>query len=728
MSQGRETDLPEDRQIKQLEESDLLLYLYRSLIESADLVSGLRSALEIVSQFAGWAVGTAWLPAADESRLEFAAAWHLDDPRLSEFIGACAEQTFAPNLGMPGRVWQNRRPEWSRNLASESSDLFPLAPLAIRAALRAALCVPMVHENHADGVLMFHAREAKDQDNRFVQVVSRIATQLGFALHHKRAEDEIRRLAEERLEERARQQAAVAEIGRRALGSDSLGALMHETTARVAKILEVEFCKILELQPDGNELRLCAGVGWREGLVGHATVEAGPASQAGYTLGCNAPVIVQDLSAEKRFSAPPLLTEHGVVSGMSVVIPGRERPFGVLGAHTAKRRTFTPDDVHFLESVAHILSEAIERTRREAAIERSESWLRSLIATTQDAVVAIDRRGRIVLFNKSAEGIFGYRADEIIGEKVNRLMAEPYASEHDEYVARYERTGEARAIGRIRTVTAKRKDGSLFPIELSVTEISVDEEVHYAAFIRDISEKTRLQEKLVENERLAAIGNTAAKIAHEIANPLNGIYLTLQLIEHRLSRRQEPGEVVLSSLVRVKKEIARLNQLVQEFRTLARQQRYDFRPMHLAGLIADVVDLQQPSFEANGIFVECKVPADAPAIPVDEDRFKQALLNLLKNAAEAMPAGGVISIEVKPGNEDVTLEISDTGLGIAPDLDVFAPFVTTKKEGTGLGLLIVKQIVAAHGGEISFDSERGKGTTFRLTLPLERQSLHQGSG
>ena len=128
------------------------------------------------------------------------------------------------------------------------------------------------------------------------------------------------------------------------------------------------------------------------------------------------------------------------------------------------------------------------------------------------------------------------RADEVIGQKVNMLMAEPYATEHDEYIARYESTGEARAIGRIRTVTARRKNGEPFPIELSVTEIAVDQDVHYAAFIRDISEKTRLQGQLLESERLAAIGTTAAKIGHELANPLNGMSLTIQLLEQRLNK------------------------------------------------------------------------------------------------------------------------------------------------------------------------------------------------
>lgn len=740
---------------RQLEESDLLLSLYRALIESGDPASGLRTALEIVCRFTGWVAGSAWVPGRDGARLQFLTAWHIDDLKLVEFMAACEQKTFPRKLGMPGRVWENQKPEWTRDLAAEASNLFPMAPLAVRAGLSAALCVPIIHEGQVDGVLVFHAREVKDEDDRFVQVVSGVATQLGFALHHKRIEEELRRqdalirganerleqevnertarlleanqmlraeistrgVVEDRLEERARQQAAVAEIGRLALGGAEPLAVLQDTSERVTRTLGVEFCQIAELLPDGSGLRLCAGAGWRDGLVGHAILGAGSNSQSGYTLTCSEPVVVQDLSAETRFRAP-LLAEHRVVSGMSVVIPGHERAFGVLGAHTLKRRTFRSEDVHFLESVAHILSEAMERARRETALRRSESWLRSLVATTQDAVVSIDRRGRVVLFNAAAERIFGYRAGEIVGQKVNLLMAEPYASEHDDYVKRYERTGQARAIGRIRTVTAKRKDGALFPIELSVTEIAVDDQVHYAAFIRDISEKTRLQEKLLESEKLAAIGNTAAKIAHEIANPLNGIYLTLQLVEQRLLRRPVPDDAALSNIVKIKKEIGRLNQLVRDFRSLARQQTYDFRPLHLDRVIDEVVDLQQPLLQSHGIVIQRSIADDVPVVRVDEDKFKQALLNLIKNAAEAMPGGGVISIAVTRRGDEVVLEVADNGVGIPKGTDVFAPFVTTKKDGTGLGLLIVWQIATAHGGTVSYDSEPGQGTTFRLTLPL----------
>jgi PAS domain S-box-containing protein len=495
---------------------------------------------------------------------------------------------------------------------------------------------------------------------------------------------------------------------------------LKEACALVARTLNVEFCKILELLPDGQALCLLAGIGWDEGLVGRATVNAGLQSQSGYTLDCSRPVLVEDLRTETRFNGSSLLRDHGVVSGMSVIVEGTGRPFGVLGAHTSKQRTFSTDDIYFLEAVANVLSAAISREKSEEEMRRSESWLHNLIATTQDAVLSIDRRGCVVLFNAAAERIFGYSAEEIVGSKVNELMAEPYASEHDGYIARYERTGEARAIGRIRTVTAKRKNGELFPIELSVTEIEVDQEVHYAAFIRDISEKARLQDQLVERERLATIGTTAAKIGHELANPLNGMSLTIQLLEQRLSKQPYPPDNQVTATVRrLKNEISRLKQLAGQFRTISRRERYDFQATELADLIDDVIKIQRPHLAQLNIEVEQLIPTDLSTVIVDRDKIKQALLNLLKNAGEAMPHGGKITVEVHTTEDGILIDISDTGAGIPLDIDAFEPFVTTKKEGTGIGLVIVRQVVTAHGGKISYHSRPGEGTTFRIELPLK---------
>jgi PAS domain S-box-containing protein len=523
--------------------------------------------------------------------------------------------------------------------------------------------------------------------------------------------------AEKQLRARVHQQEKIVELGLAALAGMDLSGLMENACYLITQTLGVEYCKILELLPDDN-LILRAGVGWKEGCVGHVTVAGGSNSQAGFTLLAREPVIVEDLRLERRFNGPPLLSEHGVVSGMSVIIRTRERPFGVLGAHTSQKRTFVKDDIHFIQAIANTIGEMIERRQSEETLSRRDSWLRSLIATTQDAVVSIDRQGCIVLFNPAAERIFGYRTEEIAGKKVNQLMAEPHASEHDSYIARYERTGEARAIGRIRTVMAKRKNGEQFPIELSVTEIDVDQDVHYAAFIRDISEKNELHARLVESERLAAIGMTAAKIAHELGNPLNGMSLTVQLLEQRLARQSSPDSQAAATIKRLKDEISRLNQLAGEFRTISRKEKYDFRRISLARVVEDLIELQAGYFADRGIGVISLVPPDLPAISIDADKMKQALLNIMKNAAEAMPNGGKITVEAFATSNTVVLEIADTGTGIPLDLDAFEPFATTKKAGTGLGLVIVRQIVTAHSGKISYRSRPGEGTTFRIDLPI----------
>lgn len=738
------------------EEFELLLTLYRVLIETKDLSSACSATLQIVCEFTGWDLGLAWVPTPNEKELTLFTAWHLDNAKLVEFIEICQARSFPPNVGMPGRVWVRRKPEWTSNLAAESAELFPLAPFAARAGMKAALGVPVLDGENVLAVLVFYLLEFRQKDSGLVQVVSEVATQLGFAVRHKHIEEELERkevklqqvhgeleirvkdrtaellrvndllqaerAAREQLEEslnvRVRQQAAVAQIGQRALSGITLGALMKELSALTAETLGVEFCKILELLPDGKALLLRAGVGWKDGLVGVATVNTGAESQAGYTLLSDAPVVTENLQNETRFSGPALLHDHGVMSGVSVIITGKDRPFGVLGAHTKRQRAFSSDDVHFLEAVANVLSNAIARNKSEKEIRRSSNWLERLIETTQDAVVSIDREARIVLFNPTAERIFGYTRNEIVGQKVNLLMGEPYATEHDGYIERYERTGEARAIGRIRTVTAKRKNGELFPIELSVTKIAEDREVQYAAFIRDISEKARLQAQLVENERLVAIGTTAAKIGHELANPLNGMSLTIQLLEQRLSKQSNLVDSQITSTVsRLHNEVARLSTLLEQFRSLSRREKFDFQRTTVTALVGEAIEIELPRYAELGIHVECSFPSNLPAITVDIDKMKQVIFNLTKNAAEAMAGGGRMSIKASTSDDRVVLEMSDTGTGIPPEIDIFEPFFTTKPQGTGLGLSIVKQIVTAHGGSITYSSEHGKGTTFVIALP-----------
>jgi len=416
---------------------------------------------------------------------------------------------------------------------------------------------------------------------------------------------------------------------------------------------------------------------------------------------------------------------------LKVIELGTPIEFEETAPHNGGVRTFISNKFPLYDSagvpyaLCGISTDITERKRAEEREildrKRAETWLQSLVNTTQDAFISIDRQGRIVLFNPAAERMFGHGRAEIQGQKFNLLIAEPYASEYDSYITRHEPTGQRHAIGPIRTVVARRRNGEVFPVELAVTEVAAgeSEEARYGAFFRDISEKVRLQEQLIETERLAAIGTTAAKLAHEIGNPLNGMYMTVQLLERRLNKYADtPDDTVKSPMQTLKDEITHLNQLLHEFRSLSRREKYNFRPTALAAVAAEVLYIERPRYATLGIEVEEAFPADLHLVMADSVKLKQALLNLCNNAVEAMPQGGTLTLRAHNAEEQVVLEVVDTGLGIPDGVDIFEPFATTKTWGTGLGLVIVRQIVSAHGGTITYASERGKGTVFSLSLPL----------
>lgn len=349
----------------------------------------------------------------------------------------------------------------------------------------------------------------------------------------------------------------------------------------------------------------------------------------------------------------------------------------------------------------------------------AETVLRALIDATQDAVVFIDRQARIVVFNPAAEKMFGYAQADVLGQKVNVLMAEPYARDHDQYLEHYERTGEKRAIGRIRTVAGKRANGEVFPIELSVTQVASGAAVNYAAFIRDISEKTRHQKETAENARLITIGATVTRLAHELGSPLNGLYMTAQLLERLIDKPLNlPDAKIASTVQTIVGEIRRLNSMLSEFRFVSRAEHFDFKPVSIPDVIRDVLSLEQAHYINREVRVHQQVPADLPPVMGDADKLKQVFLNLCNNAVDAMSNGGELTLRASSNDRHAVVEVIDSGYGIPEGIDVWAPFVTTKDAGTGLGLMIVRKIVTAHQGTIEYRSESGKGTTFQLTLPL----------
>jgi signal transduction histidine kinase len=203
-----------------------------------------------------------------------------------------------------------------------------------------------------------------------------------------------------------------------------------------------------------------------------------------------------------------------------------------------------------------------------------------------------------------------------------------------------------------------------------------------------------------------------------VGNPLNGMAVATQLLQRRL-RKYDLDDHIHAAVRALMEQILRLSNLLQEFRSLSRRQEFVWRPTNLTAVVQEVLAAELPLYTERGITVEQRFALDIPLVQADSDKLQQVVFNLCKNAVEAMPAGGTLTVRVHHTEEQAILEVADTGAGIPLGVNIFEPFVTTKAEGTGLGLAIVQQIVEAHRGILTYTSTPSQGTTFRIVLPVQ---------
>lgn len=350
---------------------------------------------------------------------------------------------------------------------------------------------------------------------------------------------------------------------------------------------------------------------------------------------------------------------------------------------------------------------------RTADLRESSERLRSIIDSAADAIVVIDINGRIESFSRTAERLFGYPAAEVMGRNVSILMPSPYHEEHDGYLARYLAIGEPRNIGIGRQVNGRRRDGTTFPLHLSVGEMSIGGERKFTGIMHDLSARVRLEEQLREQTTLARLGEMAAVIAHEVKNPLAGIRGAIQVIGGRLPGDSKDGAMVTEIVSR----IDALNELMKDLLLFARPPQPHPAAVEIDSLLAATTELlaDDPAFTN----VSVRVDGAAPRIFADAALLKIVFVNLLINAAHAMPQGGTIQVSIGAANGTCHIAFSDAGPGIPPSVreKIFTPFFTTKSRGTGLGLPTARRLVEAHRGTISITCPPAGGTTVLVQLP-----------
>jgi two-component system, LuxR family, sensor kinase FixL len=371
-----------------------------------------------------------------------------------------------------------------------------------------------------------------------------------------------------------------------------------------------------------------------------------------------------------------------------------------------------------------------ERLAMEVALEAAEARLRSIMRTVPDALIIIDDRGRIESLSSTAERLFGYAMVEVAGKNVRMLMPEPHRGQHDEYLKRYLATGERHIIGIGRIVVGQRKDGSTFPMHLTVGELRSADRHHFTGFIRDLTDQQmtesrlkELQSEVTHMSRFTALGEMASTLAHEINQPLTAINNYLKGCQRLIDRIEGPETAVLRDAVaKAAEQALRAGHIIRRLREFVARGDSERRVEDLPKLIEDASTLALIGAKENGIAVSFRLDPKADLVLADRIQIQQVLVNLIRNAIEVLAeSNGRRELEIASlVNDDSTfqVEIADTGPGLAPEVaaHLFQPFVTTKQKGMGLGLSICRTIVEAHGGRIWVDPKPQGGTVFRFTL------------
>jgi two-component system, LuxR family, sensor kinase FixL len=378
------------------------------------------------------------------------------------------------------------------------------------------------------------------------------------------------------------------------------------------------------------------------------------------------------------------------------------------------------------------------RTDEENTAAAGESaMLRSILETVPDAMVVIDQHGVVQQFSKAAERLFGWRAEDVCGQNVRVLMPTPYHEQHDGYLARYLATGERRIIGIGRVVVGQRRNGSTFPMELSVGEVNHNGQRLFTGFVRDLTERQQtrarlqeLQDELLHVSRLRSMGEMAAAIAHELNQPLtasaNYVAAAMRLIDGPqpdLARIRQALSLASTQTLRSGEIIRRLRAFVERGETAR-------RPEQLDTLVEEASALALVGLGDRGVTVRFARDPDLPLVVADRVQVQQVLLNLLRNAVEAMETSAVRELTLGTARWDsmVAVSVADTGSGIPPAIEaqLFQPFVTTKSAGMGIGLSVCRAIIEAHGGRLWVEPNPGGGSVFRFTLPVAQEATIAG--
>jgi two-component system NtrC family sensor kinase len=434
--------------------------------------------------------------------------------------------------------------------------------------------------------------------------------------------------------------------------------------------------------------------------------------------------IAKDLyvNPEDRKKFQKLIEEQGYVKDLEVEFKKKnEEKITVLLTAHAKR-----DENGRVSGYEGLNIDISDRKRMERELKEANEFLTNLIESSVDGIIVTDTKGNILIFNKGAENILGYKAEEVVGKMNIRSVYRPGVAKE---VMEKLRSPDYGGVGKLTSfpIAHQRKDGELVEGDLSAAIIYDEEEneVGSVGIFKDLRERLRIerelremQQALLQSEKLAAMGRLTSQIAHELNNPIYGIMNTLELLKTEIppeSKRRKILELSLS-------EIQRLAEMLRNMLSFSKPEEEKRKPTKINELVEGILLVMEKQMKESNIKVETYFDEGIPEVMASTNQMRQVMLNLLKNAKEAMPKGGTLTVRTSREDNKVLIHIQDTGVGIPEEIrdKIFEAFFTTKQKvkGVGLGLSVCYGIIKDHGGEIKVDSEVNEGTTFTIRLPI----------
>ena len=361
--------------------------------------------------------------------------------------------------------------------------------------------------------------------------------------------------------------------------------------------------------------------------------------------------------------------------------------------------------------------------------DSSHAYQRSILATVPDAMIVIDDHGTVLSFSSAAETMFGYAEREVVGKNVKMLMPAPDRERHDSYMARYMETGEARIIGIGRVTTARRRDGTNFPIELSIGDARTPAGRVFTGFIRDLTERQRTERRLQDLQaevshmsRISAMGSLASALAHELNQPLTAIANYMEAARDLLDKPDENAlALVREALGEAASQSIWAGQIVRRLRDFIARGDSEKRVESLRKLVSEASALALVGSGQYHVDIDIRLDPKADLVLVDRIQIQQVLLNLIRNAVEAMIRSPRRRLEIRGAAAErgmVEIVVSDSGPGLAPEMvaHLFEPFHSSKETGMGLGLSISRGLVEGHGGRMWASKSDQGGAAFHFTL------------